>query len=404
MEEYIMINFNKHVAIGIIGAGTMGTGIAQVAATFGHKVVIFDQQKEQLNHSHDNLTRIISRLVEKHKIEQSDGEDILSRISFTNSINELSSMGLIIEAIVEDLEVKKELFSQLEDLVNENCFLATNTSSLSISSIASACKIPQRVIGLHFFNPPPLMPLVEIVPSILTSNSVMEVLFNLMKEWGKVPVIAKDTPGFIVNKVARPFYGEALRIYEEGIADIPRIDYAMKRIGKFRMGPFELMDLIGNDVNYKVTETVFREFYYDQRYKPSITQKRYVEAGLFGRKTGKGFYEYTELQNVKHDDIEPDSKLDSMIFERIIVMLINEAADTLMYNIASKEDIDLAMLNGVNYPKGLLKWADELGLDFVASRLADLYDKYLEDRYRTSPIIAKMAKSNEKFYPHAKDI
>jgi 3-hydroxybutyryl-CoA dehydrogenase len=404
MEEYSMINFNKHVAIGIIGAGTMGTGIAQVAATFGHKVVIFDQQKEQLNRSHDNLTRVISRLVEKQKIEQSDGEHILSRISFTNSINELSSMGLIIEAIVEDLEVKKELFSQLEDLVNENCFLATNTSSLSISSIASACRIPQRVIGLHFFNPPPLMPLVEIVPSILTSNSVKEVLFNLMKEWGKVPVIAKDTPGFIVNKVARPFYGEALRIYEEGIADIPRIDYAMKRIGKFRMGPFELMDLIGNDVNYKVTETVFREFYFDPRYKPSITQKRYVEAGLLGRKSGKGFYEYTELQNVKLDEIEADSKLDSVIFERIIVMLINEAADTLMYNIASKEDIDLAMLNGVNYPKGLLKWADELGLDFVASRLADLYDKYLEDRYRISPIIATMAKTNEKFYPNAKDI
>ncbi|PKL85650.1 MAG: 3-hydroxybutyryl-CoA dehydrogenase [Ignavibacteriae bacterium HGW-Ignavibacteriae-1] len=398
-----MINFNKHVAIGIIGAGTMGTGIAQVAATFGHRVVIFDQQKEQLNRSHENLTNVINRLVNKQKIDQRDGENILSRVTFTNSINDLASMGLIIEAIVEDLEVKKELFANLEDLVNENCFLATNTSSLSITSIAAACRIPQRVIGLHFFNPPPLMPLVEIVPGILTGSSVKEVLFNLMKEWGKVPVVAKDTPGFIVNKVARSFYGEALRIYEEGIADIPRIDYAMKRIGKFRMGPFELMDLIGNDVNYKVTETVFREFYYDQRYKPSITQKRYVEAGLYGRKSGKGFYDYTELQNAQLDELEPDSKLDSMIFERIIVMLINEAADTLMYNIASKEDIDLAMLNGVNYPKGLFKWADELGLDFVASRLSDLYEMYHEDRYRTSPIIAKMAKTNEKFYPNAKD-
>ncbi len=396
-----MINFNKHVEIGIIGAGIMGTGIAQVAATVGHSVLVYDQNREQLNVSLGNLKKVVDKLIEKNKIDRSEGDNILSRVSFTNSIRDFKGMGLIIEAIVEDLGIKKQLFAELEEIVSGDCFLATNTSSLSISSIASACRKSERVVGLHFFNPPPLMPLVEIIPGLLTNNSVIEVLFTLMKEWNKVPVIAKDTPGFIVNKVVRPFYGEALRIYEEGIAEIPRIDYAMKRLGKFKMGPFELMDLIGNDVNYKVTETVFKEFYFDPRYKPAITQKRYVEAGLLGRKSGRGFYDYSTEKYYNFDDMTPDNRLDNEIFERIIVMLINEAADTLLYNIASKEDIDLAVRNGVNYPKGLFEWADELGLDFVASKLKELYETYQEDRFRLSPIIAKLAGSSKGFYSNS---
>jgi 3-hydroxybutyryl-CoA dehydrogenase len=274
--------------------------------------------------------------------------------------------------------------------------LASNTSSLSIGSIASGCKNPERVVGLHFFNPANILPLVEIVPSVLTDNSIVDLLYNLMKEWKKAPVIAKDTPGFIVNKTARPFYGEALRIYEEGIADFASIDYAVKSIGGFKMGPFELMDLIGNDVNYKVTETVFTEFYYDKRYIPSITQKRYAEAGLLGKKSGRGFYNYVE----KDKNVEPNISNDSakMIFERILFMLINEASDTLYRGIASRDDIDMALTKGVNYPKGLLRWADEIGLNNVYVKLQSLYDLYLEERYRPCPLIKKMAQNNEKFY------
>jgi 3-hydroxybutyryl-CoA dehydrogenase len=237
---------------------------------------------------------------------------------------------------------------------------------------------------------------VEVVPSILSDKSLVSSIYKLMKDWGKTPVIAKDTPGFIVNKVARPFYGEALRIYEENIADFASIDSALKTIGGFRMGPFELMDLIGNDINYKVTETVFTEFYFDGRYMPSITQKRYSEAGLLGRKSGRGFYDYSN--NTEKHISNIDEKTSQYIFNRVLVMLINEAVDTLFRGIASREDIDLAVTKGVNYPKGLLKWADEIGIDNIYNQLKSLYDIYLEDRYRPCPLLLSMAQSGSKFY------
>jgi len=389
-----MINFNKHIKIGIIGAGSMGTGIAQVAATAGHDVIVFDTNSNQLQKSNESMHSTMRMLADKGKITIEDSDNILSKFQYTDNLGELSKCGLIIEAIIEDLEVKKKLLSQLDEIVNEDCFLATNTSSLPVVAVASGSRKPGRVIGLHFFNPAPLMKLVEIVPAITTDKNIAELCYNLMKEWGKTPVYAKDTPGFIVNKVARPYYGEALRIYDEGIADFATIDFAMKTIGNFKMGPFELMDLIGNDVNYKVTETVFREFYFDQRYKPSITQKRYAEAGWYGRKSGKGFYDYITLEKPEPKD---DNELHNLIFNRIIAMLINEAADTLMMGVATKEDIDLAVRLGVNYPKGLLEWANEIGLGNVVSTLNKLYDKYREDRYRVSPILREKAASHKLF-------
>ena len=183
-------------------------------------------------------------------------------------------------------------FTKIENLVSADCIIASNTSSLSIASIASACKNSKRVIGMHFFNPANLMPLVEIIPAIQTSQDTINKTKSILLELNKVIVLAKDTPGFIVNRVARPFYGESLRIYEEGIANFETIDWALKEIGGFKMGPFELMDYIGNDINYTVTKTVFKEFYYDPRYKPSFTQKRLMEAGYFGRKSGMGYYNY----------------------------------------------------------------------------------------------------------------
>ncbi|NUM51669.1 MAG: NAD(P)-binding domain-containing protein [Flavobacteriales bacterium] len=386
---------NKEI-IGIIGAGAMGSGIAQVAASSGHSVILFDANSEALNKAESNLLNTLKKLAEKNKISEQDIPSIFSRITFAKSLQEMASCQLIIEAVIENLSVKKEIFSTLENIVESTCILATNTSSLSVTSIASACKFSNRIIGIHFFNPAPLMPLVEIVPALQTQIETVIKSKKIIADWNKTVVLAKDTPGFIVNRIARPFYGEAMRIYEEGIADIWTIDWAMKEIGGFRMGPFELMDFIGHDVNYTVTETVFKDFFYDPRYKPSFTQKRLVEAGWLGKKSGKGFYDYSDSA-VKQQP-HKDKKLAEQIVNRILIMLINEAVDALYLQIASKEDIELAMTKGVNYPKGLLKWADDLGIENCVAQLRELYNTYQEDRYRCSPLLMNMQKEQKTFY------
>jgi len=380
--------------ISVIGAGTMGTGIAQIAATKGHEVCLYDSFEGAIEKANENINKILNRLVEKERITNKIKDDIINRINFTGNLNDINKSSLVVEAVIENLNVKQELFKKIENITDDNCIIASNTSSLSIASIAGVCKIPKRIIGIHFFNPVPLMPLVEIIPSVQTSENTLLKVKSIIKSWDKVTVVTKDTPGFIVNRVARPFYGESLKIYEEGIADFATIDWALKEIGGFRMGPFELMDYIGNDVNYTVTETVFTSFYYDPRYKPSITQKRMIEAGYFGRKTGRGYYDYSmEIPKPKTDRV-----LGKKILWRVLSMLINEAADALFLKIATKEDLDLAMTKGVNYPKGLLAWADEIGIKSVLNQLEELYCEYSEDRYRPSPLLKKMAKQNKKFY------
>ena len=387
--------------VGIIGSGTMGSGIAQVAATAGCQVNLFDANQAILEKSKASLEKILIRLIEKGRIDTSEKNRIQSNINYVNSLKELSNSDLIIEAIIENLEIKKKVFSELETLVSDDCIIASNTSSLSIASIAASLKNPKRCVGIHFFNPAPLMKLVEVIPAIQTSYETLEKSIDTISSWGKTVAIAKDTPGFIVNRVARPFYSEALRIYEEGVASFQAIDNSLKNLGGFRMGPFELMDFIGNDVNFTVTETVFKSFFFDPRYKPSFTQKRFAEAGYLGRKSGIGFYEYDKNNQIiplNKNETKIESALSQLIFDRVLVMLINEAADTLFWNIASAKDIDNAMTKGVNYPKGLLAWADEKGIDWCVNQMDQLYDEYREDRYRCSPILRKMNREQKNFF------
>ncbi len=382
--------------LSVIGAGTMGTGIAQVAATSGWDVVVSDTNEEVLEKSSASLVKVMNRLVEKEKITQETADKILGRIDFTTNQNYFENSDLVIEAIVENLAVKQKVFSSVEEIVREDTIIASNTSSLSLASIGAALDKPSRFVGIHFFNPAPLMPLVEIIPAVQTSDDTTNQAKDWIDGWKKLTVLAKDTPGFIVNRVARPYYGESLRIYEEGIADFATIDWAMKELGNFRMGPFELMDFIGNDINYTVTETVFQSFFYDPRYKPSFTQKRMAEAGFLGRKSGRGYFDYAE--GVEKPLPTTDNHIGNQILDRVLAMLINEAADALFLNIASRDDIDIAMTKGVNYPKGLLKWADERGIDWCVEKMDNLYDEYREDRYRCSPLLRRMNKEGKTFY------
>ncbi|MCX6183997.1 MAG: 3-hydroxyacyl-CoA dehydrogenase NAD-binding domain-containing protein [Flavobacterium sp.] len=392
-QQSTIHNPQSTINVAIIGSGTMGSGIAQVAATAGCMVKLFDLNATALEKSQMALESTLQKLVEKEKITADEKARIQANISYVTEFTALADADLVIEAIVENSEVKRKVFAELESVVSKHCILASNTSSLSIASIAASCTIPERVLGIHFFNPAPLMQLVEVIPAVQTSEAVLQKSVEIISSWNKTVAVAKDTPGFIVNRVARPFYSESLRIFEEGVADFATIDWALKTIGQFRMGPFELMDLIGHDVNYVVTETVFTAFYFDPKFKPSFTQKRLLEAGFLGRKSGRGFYNYSQELPQPTEDLQ----LAKRIFDRVIVMLINEAADTLFLNIASAKDIDNAMTKGVNYPKGLLAWADELGIEWCVNTLDDLYHEYHEDRYRCSPILRRMAREGGRF-------
>lgn len=383
------LNLNSQISkVGVIGSGTMGIGIAQVAATNGCEVFLFDVNSGQTEKSIAGLRKTFDRLIEKGKMSGEAADEIFGRIKSSNDLSQLKDCGLVIEAIIENAEIKKKVFAELESQVSNNCIIGSNTSSISITSLSADLKNPARFIGIHFFNPAPLMPLVEVIPGLLTEKNLPQEIYELMKSWGKIPVIAKDIPGFIVNRIARPFYGEALRIVEENIATPEQVDEAMKTLGNFRMGPFELMDLIGIDVNYSVTTTVYKDYFYDPKYKPSLLQQRMSEAKLHGRKTGKGFYDYAE--NTEKPVAEKDENLYETVFMRIISMLINEAVEAKRLQIASDEDIELAMQKGVNYPKGLLKWGEEIGYQKISETLQNLYGEYQEERYRQSPLLRKL--------------
>ena len=382
--------------IGVVGSGTMGSGIAQVAAMAGSTVLLYDTDKDALIRSQQKLEKILSRLVEKLKIADDEKTLIQERIHYIHKMDDLQPVHLVIEAIVEDLNIKTKLFQQLETVVSNDCILASNTSSLSITALAANCQYPERFIGIHFFNPAPLMKLVEIIPALQTNDACLKTTQSIVKDFRKKHAVAKDTPGFIVNRIARPFYSEALRIYEEGIANFSTIDAAMKEIGGFKMGPFELMDYIGNDVNYAVTSSVYKAFHFDTKYRPSFTQKNLVDANYLGRKTKKGFYQYADDGTKEEQEI--DRSLLSSISQRIVIMLINDASLAVFWGIANIKDADKAMTLGVNYPKGLLKWADELGIEFCVQKMDELYEYYHEERYRCCPLMRKKSIENSTYY------
>jgi 3-hydroxybutyryl-CoA dehydrogenase len=379
-----------HVAV--IGAGAMGAGIAQVAATAGHHVSLVDAVPGAAARAVERLGTTLARLVEKGRLDAAEAAAVTGRVHPVEAIAELPESGLVIEAVPEDLDLKRRIFTELADRQPSTTVLATNTSSLDVSAIADVVPDPERVLGLHFFNPPPLMKLVEVVHGRDTSDAYVRHVSELMRDWGKTPVQCSSTPGFIVNRVARPFYGEAQRMVEAGVADAATIDWILREKGGFPMGPLELTDFIGQDVNLAVGTSVWEQTGRDERYAPTGFQQRLVAEGRLGRKSGAGVYTYAAdgLPEATDPDLELAERLVGGPIEtdplaRTVAMLVNEAIDLVHRGEASAEDVDTAMLLGVRYPKGPIAWGREIGFDIVADQVARLDAAFPGGRYRPSP-------------------
>ncbi|MFG2772505.1 3-hydroxyacyl-CoA dehydrogenase [Streptomyces sp. NPDC048350] len=319
--------------VAVVGTGTMGQGIAQVALVAGHPVRLYDSAPGRAEEAVAALAARLDRLVEKGRMDGAERDGAVARLHAAAELTELADAALVVEAIVEQLPVKRQLFAELEKIVGDDSLLATNTSSLSVTAIAGGLRLPGRFVGLHFFNPAPLLPLVEVVSGFATDESAATRAYETAKAWGKTPVRCADTPGFIVNRIARPFYAEALRVYEEGAADPATIDAALRECGGFRMGPFELTDLIGQDVNEAVTRSVWDSFYQDPKFTPSLAQRRLVESERLGRKSGQGWFPYGDGAPAPEPHTAPPAEPPASVTvqgdmgqARALVQLIEEAA------------------------------------------------------------------------------
>jgi len=374
------------VDIAVVGAGTMGAGIAESAVLAGMSVAVLDVREEALERGRQSIERDLARRVKKGSISEGEREDALGRLRTTTSVANLSGASLVVEAVIEDMSVKQKVFRDLEGVVGEQTVLATNTSSLSVAGIAAATGSPERVVGMHFFNPVPAMRLVEVVAAPSTETYALSRAEEVCERLGKTPVRVSDTPGFIVNRVARPFYLEALRIVESG-GDPGRVD-AMVREAGFRMGPLELADLIGHNVNLSVSESLFERYYYPPRFRPSYVQRSMVEAGDLGRKSGQGFYDYAGDGGARHSGKEPSED----VALRVISCIVNEAFLALSEGVATVEDIDRAMKLGANYPRGPFEWTDEIGPDRILHTLDTLRATH-GDAYLAAPSLRERATS-----------
>jgi 3-hydroxybutyryl-CoA dehydrogenase len=392
--------------IGVVGAGTMGAGIAQVAAEAGIEVLLHDPIPGAVERGRERIGQMLERRIAKEQISAEDRTAALERIRPEPTVEGVAAAELVIEAIPEDLSLKRDAFRLLDAAAGEGTLLATNTSSLSVAAIAAATRLPERVLGLHFFNPVPLMALVEVVAGPLTDAAAVERGTATARQLGKTPVVAADTPGFIVNRVARPFYLEALRIVGEGSAGVDEVDAAMRGIG-FRMGPFELVDAIGLDVNYAVSRSVYEQFFGDPRYRPHPLQRRLVEAGRLGRKAGGGFYQYGADGSrgavwpgvaQRPDGPVRDHLGEEQIAARVLAMIVNEAASAVEEAVATPEAIDTAMRLGTNYPSGPLEWGERIGLAHVVHTLDALHDAVPDGRYRVIPLLRQLAERGVSFF------
>jgi 3-hydroxybutyryl-CoA dehydrogenase len=466
-----MTAVSKATIVGVIGAGTMGAGIAQVAAAAGHEVLLFDASQGAAATGIARLAKGLDGLVAKDRMSRADADGLIGRIKVAGVLSDLAPAGLVIEAIVEKLEVKQSVFRELEAVLSPDAVIATNTSSISVTSIGAALERPGQLVGMHFFNPAPVMKLVEVVSGIATEPAVAQMIHETATLWGKVAVHTKSTPGFIVNRVARAFYGEPMRLLEEGVATVETLDGLLRHGGGFRMGPFELMDLIGNDVNFAVSRSVFDAMFQEPRFRPSLLQQELVGSGRLGRKSGRGWYDYSKLGApvtdaaasadtegavwgalsldrdeeragivialtdgqtaaqrqaqvgspvIVHDLVTASRKggwvgfaassrisaaekqsfvatlaaqglvavelpdWPGLVVLRTLALIANEGFEAVLQGIADEAGIDAAMIYGVNYPKGPIAWAREVGLDRICSLLSHVGAATGDMRYRPS--------------------
>jgi 3-hydroxybutyryl-CoA dehydrogenase len=379
--------------IGVLGAGTMGNGIAQLAARSGGRTLLYDPIPEALQRGLERARDGLQKEAAKGRLEREEAQAGIERLEAVDDLAAFAPCELVIEAVPERLDLKHDLYRQLSEIVSEECVLATNTSSLLVTAIAAGARSPERVVGMHFFNPAPIMRLLEVVAGEQSSEDALALAHATGEAMGKTVIRAHDGPGFLVNRCNRPFGLEALRLLTERIADIETIDRVVRVEGGFRMGPFELMDLVGVDTGLEISKSFYEQSFGEPRWRPSPIAARYVAAGLHGRKSGRGYYDYSS-DPYRPPDPDPPARADANVrpavggvLERIVCQVINECAFALGEGVGSAEDIDTGMVLGLNYPRGPLAWADEIGLDQVLAVLDGLWEQYREERYRPAPTL-----------------